>query len=147
MHFFTLFFGFHAISPVLMLILDKFIYFGYNYTIKVGARLGRTISCAYGGLSKIGSGRGPKIDFLGHWPQNGQFLAKHAFFGHWRPGNIARIANKSKILIFDITQMLMIGRGTMTGKQHGVCCESESEMYDDRRCNKVHSFFCESESV
>ena len=47
-----------------MLILDKFIHFGYNYKIKVGARLGRTISCAYGGLSKIGSGRGPKIDFL-----------------------------------------------------------------------------------
>jgi len=52
------------ISPVLMLILDKFIYFGYNYSIKVGARLGRTISCAHGGLSKIGSGRGPKINFL-----------------------------------------------------------------------------------
>ena len=64
MAFLTIFFGFHAISPFLMLILDKFIHFGYNYTIKVGARLGRTISCAYGGLSKIGSGRGPKIDFL-----------------------------------------------------------------------------------
>ena len=60
----TLFFGFHAISPVLMLILDIFLYFGYNYTIKVGARLGRTIFSAHGGLSKIGSGRGPKIDFL-----------------------------------------------------------------------------------
>ena len=60
----TLFFGFHAISPVLMRILDKFIHFGYNYTIKVGARLGRTIFSAHGGLSKIGSGRGPKIDFL-----------------------------------------------------------------------------------
>ena len=47
-----------------MLILDIFLYFGYNYTIKVGARLGRTIFSAHGGLSKIGSGRGPKIDFL-----------------------------------------------------------------------------------
>ena len=65
--FWHYFFLFHAISPVLMLILYKFIHFGYNYTIKIGARLGRTISSAHGGLSKIGSERGPKIDFFGHW--------------------------------------------------------------------------------
>ena len=38
----------------------------------------------------------------------------------------------------------------MTGKQHGVFCESESEntseMYDDRRCDKAYGVFCESGS-
>ena len=62
------FLGFHAISPVFMQIWKVFRKFGQNYTIKVGARLGRTIFSALGGLLKIDSGRDPNL--IIHWKKS-----------------------------------------------------------------------------
>ena len=62
------FLGFHAISPVFMQIWKVFRKFGQNYTIKVGARLGRTIFSALGGLLKIDSGRDPNL--MIHWKKS-----------------------------------------------------------------------------
>ena len=61
LHFLPHFLGFHAISLVFMQIWKVFLKFGLNYTIKVGARLGRTIFSALGGLLKIDSGRDPNL--------------------------------------------------------------------------------------
>ena len=62
------FFGFHAISPVFMLIWKLHLKFGQNYTIKVGARLGRTIFSALTGLLKIDTGRDPNLTT--HWEKS-----------------------------------------------------------------------------
>ena len=68
LHFLPHFLGFHAISPVFMQIWKVFLKFGLNYTIKVGARLGRTIFSALGGLLKIDSGRDPNL--IIHWKKS-----------------------------------------------------------------------------
>ena len=61
LYFLPHFLGFHAISPVFMQIWKVFLKFGLNYTIKVGAQLGRTIFSALGDLLKIDSGRDPNL--------------------------------------------------------------------------------------